>query len=175
MLDFQFDDIFWVAKATLPSWAGYQNRKSMHGVDVSDGSASITFAPEGRDESPLTPAELASVQWLLDSEAKQAAAVVNGVWAAYPRLQEAYGYVGADRDAFMPNLKSPADFRDLIGLLNVNIHPLMKDGLPYIGYEFSCAWDEEHGLGVLMHGTRVVDIGGADTAILLWIAERDAR
>jgi hypothetical protein len=29
-------------------------------------------------------------------------------------------------------------------------------------------------LGVLMHGTRVVKIGGADTAFLLWIAEEDA-
>jgi len=38
-----------------------------------------------------------------------------------------------------------------------------KDGIPYVGFEFGCTWDEEHGLGVLMHGTRTVEIG--DTAM----------
>ena len=50
----------------------------------------------------------------------------------------------------------------------------MKDGLPCFGYEFGCTWDGEHGLGVLMHGKRVVEVGGADTAFTLWIAKRDA-
>jgi hypothetical protein len=51
---------------------------------------------------------------------------------------------------------------------------VLKDGLPYVGYEFGRRWDGEHGLGVLMHGTRVVEVGGADTAMTLWIAKRDA-
>ena len=55
----------------------------------------------------------------------------------------------------------------------VNVHPIQHQGLPYAGFEFGCTWDDEHGLGVLMHGTRVVKIGGADTAILLWLAKQD--
>lgn len=74
----------------------------------------------------------------------------------------------------MPDVKSIEDFRDLIGLHAVNIHQVEKDGIPYAGFEFGCTWDAEHGLGVLMHGTRTVEIGGADTAILLWIAKEDA-
>jgi hypothetical protein len=62
-----------------------------------------------------------------------------------------------------------------VGLYAVNIHQLDNDGVPYVGYEFGCEWDEEHGLGVLMHGTRLIEVGFADTAILLWIAERDAE
>jgi hypothetical protein len=57
----------------------------------------------------------------------------------------------------------------------VNVHQVQKDGIPYVGFEFACTWDEEHGLGVLMHGTRTVEIGGADTAFLLWLAEVDAE
>ena len=30
------------------------------------------------------------------------------------------------------------------------------------------------GLGVLMHGSRVVEVGDADTAFTLWIAKQDA-
>ena len=65
--------------------------------------------------------------------------------------------------------------RALIGLSSINVHQVQKDGVPYVGFEFGCTWDEEHGLGVLMHGTRTVEIGGADTAITLWIAEKDAK
>ena len=49
------------------------------------------------------------------------------------------------------------------------------EGAAYVGYEFGCAWEEEHGLGLMMHQGRIVAMGGADTAILEWIAEKDAQ
>jgi hypothetical protein len=56
---------------------------------------------------------------------------------------------------------------------NVHILPVERDGLGYIGFELGCSWDEEHGVGVMLHGGRIIDIGSADTAFLSWIAERD--
>lgn len=35
---------------------------------------------------------------------------------------------------------------------------------PYVGLDFSCRWEEEHGLGVLCFGTEVLEIGDAETA-----------
>ena len=179
MLDFQFDEFFWVAKARLPSWAGYQTRNGPYGAisseSASDGSVRITFAPEGRNKSPLTDEEVASVQWLLDHEDDMASAVLDSLFAEYPGLQQSYGYEEAERRRCMPDIASPAGFRQLIGLHTVHVHPLRKNGLAYIGFEFGCTWDDEHGLGVLMHGTRVVQVGGADTAFLLWIARQDAE
>ena len=176
MLEFQLDEYFWTAKARLPAWAGYQSRYGAYGSvsseHPSDGSVTVTFAPEGRDTSPLTDAELDQVRWLLDHEGQIASAILKGLLAEYPKLQEDYD--DEDRAQYMPDVASADDFRALIGRYNVNVHPLVKDGVPYLGYEFGCTWEEEHGLGVLMHGTRVVEIGGADTAILLWIARRDA-
>ena len=142
--------------------------------EPSDGSVTITFAPEGRDKSPLTADEHQLVQWLLDHDTELKSALLAGLLAEYPKQQELYGYEGSERAEYMPDVLSADDFRKLIGLYGVNLHPLQKDGLPYLGFEFGCTWDVEHGLGVLMHGTRVVEVGGADTAILLWIAERDA-
>jgi hypothetical protein len=179
MLNFQLGEFFWTADAQLPSWAGFQTRKGAYGSvsspTPSDGSVTITFAPEGRDTSPLLPDELASVQWLLDHDDEIASALLKGLLVEYPKLQLEYGYEGAERDEWMPDVLSSDEFRSLIGLHSVHVHPLTKDGLPYFGYEFGCTWDEEHGLGVLMHGLRVVEIGGADTAFMLWVAERDAR
>jgi hypothetical protein len=55
----------------------------------------------------------------------------------------------------------------------LNIHVADGGDLPYIGYELGCTWDEEHGLGVMMHGTRLVAIGQADAALHLWVAQKD--
>jgi len=73
-----------------------------------------------------------------------------------------------------PTIETEQDLRRNIGLYAINIHPVAQDGVPYVGYEFGCEWEEEHGLGVLMHGSRLVDVGFADVAILSWIAEKDA-
>ncbi len=178
MLDFKFNDHFWTAPARFPEWAGFQTRLGPYGgisSDApSDGTLTVTFAPEGRDEPPLTQAELTLVQWLLDHHVEQSAAVLDGIWKEYPGLREPYGYSEAELRLYMPELSSPEGFRTLIGLYSVNVHQLAKDGVPYIGYEFGCTWDDEHGLGVLMHGSRVVEVGDAHTAFLLWIAEQDA-
>jgi hypothetical protein len=88
-------------------------------------------------------------------------------------LQEVYDYSAGEKAKFMPDISSPDDLKRLIGPYAINVHQLEYGGLPYIGFEFGCLWDEEHGLGVLMHGTRCVEVGGCDTAILLWIAKQD--
>ncbi len=75
----------------------------------------------------------------------------------------------------MPDILVGADLRRLIGLHTVYIHQVSRNGMPYTGYEFGCTWDDEHGLGILMHGTRALKIGGAGTAFLLWIAKKDAE
>jgi hypothetical protein len=123
----------------------------------------------------VTEQDYASVQWWLDHEAEVASAVLEGLLAEYPKLQQLYGYEGAERETYMPDVSRTEEFRPLIGLHNVHFVPLLKEGLPYVGYEFGCTWDGEHGLGVLMHGSRVVEVGGANTAFTLWIAEKDAR
>lgn len=178
MLDFQFDGFFWKAQAHLPSWAGFQLRNGPYGSlssdDPSDGVVKIT-APDHPDDSPPTEQDRACVQWLLDHEAEVAPAVLEGLLAEYPKLQQLYGYEGEERETYMPDVSSRDDFRQLIGLHEVHVLPLLREGIPYIGFEFGCTWDGEHGLGVLMHGTRVVEVGDAATAFTLWIAERDAR
>jgi hypothetical protein len=179
MLDFQWDDFFWTAQAQLPGWVGYQSRNGPYGSissdEPSDGRVTIIVEPEGGKEIPLTEQERAGVQGWLDREAEVGSAVLKGLLAEYPKLQELYGYEGEQRETCMPDVSSTEEFRELIGLHNVHFVPLRKDGLPYVGCEFGCTWDGKHGLGVLTHGSRVVEVGGADSAFTLWVAERDAR
>ncbi|WP_052737558.1 hypothetical protein [Grimontia sp. AD028] len=173
------EDLWWQAKANLPSWNGFQSIGGLCGSNdensASDGTVTVLFAPEGRDASPLNREEVESVIWVLENESDISVNLLESLLIIYPQLQITYGYSDSEKAEYMPDVLVPNDFNTLISLHSVNVHPLCKDGVPYIGFEFGCKWDEEHGLGVLMHGSRVVEIGGADTAILLWLAEKDAE
>jgi hypothetical protein len=56
--DFSWSDYFWTAKISLESWAGFQSRGGSYGsvdsLGASKGLVTVVFAPEGRDDSPLT-------------------------------------------------------------------------------------------------------------------------
>jgi hypothetical protein len=173
------DDLWWTTTAEFPSWKGFRSRSGAYGAQdsaiPSDGSVRIVFAPEGRGNEPLTDSDKSSIAWVIENEASISKALILSLLEEYPSLQEQYGYSGEEKAELMPDIKSTEDLRTLIGLHSVNVHPVQKDGIPYIGFEFGCTWDNEHGLGILMHGTRTAEIGGADAAILLWIAERDAE
>src|SRR5689334_1518142 len=172
------DDLWWTTEAVLPSWAGFQSRKGPYGsrdtAVLSDGSVKIVFAPEGRGREPLKSSEISSIIWAIENEALLSKALLSSLLKEYPSLQHQYGYSGKEKAELMPDVRCAGDFRGLIGLHYLNVHQIQKDGVPYVGFEFGCTWDGEHGLGILMHGTRTVEIGGADTAFLSWIAKRDA-
>ena len=59
---------------------------------------------------------------------------------------------------------SPEDMRRLVSFEGLFVWYRSKDGVAYTGYSFSCAWDNEHGAGVIVHEDRVVEVGDAATA-----------
>lgn len=172
-LEFTRDDERWVTVAVLPTWKGPQY-SDYNLPEIADGSVEIVFAPEGRDDSPLTDVERASVSWFVENEALVSQAALRALLGAYPPADD-YGYSPEEMAERMPEVSSLAEYRRLVSLQVVFVHPLVRGGIPYVGLQLACSWEEEHGLGILMHGERVVEIGGADTAFLLWVAKRDAK
>jgi hypothetical protein len=85
------------------------------------------------------------------------------------------GYDDDELAEVMPEIERAEDLRKLMGLSSIHVLNAAKDETAYIGFEFGCTWDCEHGLGVMTHRTRVVEIGGADSSFLAWIAKRDAE
>ena len=158
----------------MPFWSGFSGGAS-HESAAPDAGFEVVFAPEGRDTAPLAADEIKSVEWLQQNYATQSAPLLDRLLQEYPGLRLEYGYDEEELEEWMPNVRSTEEFKSLISLQSVTVHQLSKDGVPYAGYMFDTLWDPEHGLGVLMHGTRVVAFGGADTAILLWLAEQDAN
>ena len=114
------------------------------------------------------------MQWFLEHEADVSAAAKAAIFNAYGELRESGDFSPQEAEELLPVIANADALRQLIGLYAVNVHQIANGGMPYLGFEFGCTWDQGHGLGVLMHGTRAVAVGGADTAGLLWIAEQDA-
>jgi hypothetical protein len=158
------DNLWWGTILHLPSWAGYQSRfgpyTSIDKPTPSDGKVRLVFAPDGRGNELLTEQETQLVSWFEANEAVVSAAVKVAIlkWCAPYTSQP---------------ITNENDLKCHIGLYSINIHQLVAHDFPYIGFEFGCNWEEEHGLGVMMHGTRLVDIGFADTALHLWVAQKD--
>lgn len=177
---FAWHDYFWVTSARLPAWSGYQIRNGPYGAvgaeGLSDGTVQLLFAPEGRDDAPLKDSEVNLVRWVIENEAAVHEAMIQRLFDEYPKFrEEAIGWFDEDEaNRLLPEVHSPEGLKKLVGIVSINVHQIAKGGMPYIGIELGCTWEVEHGVGILLHGSTPLEIGGADTAILLWIAKKHA-
>jgi len=161
----------WTAQVVLPAWH----------IMTDAGAVSVEFLADA--PTPHTPPSLAQLQTLDRLAADQSelhSVVVAALRAHYAQLRPKYVDFARKYPEFMgdPDLSMPAfpdDRRlsDLHELQVIYIHNVSESALAYVGFLFSATWEPEHGVGVLVHGTRVVEVGGADTAFLEWIAEKD--
>ncbi|WP_353311734.1 hypothetical protein [Shimia sp. NS0008-38b] len=119
--------------------------------------------------------EIGLVEWFYNNYEMQKPFLLNAVFAAYPDFRKQYfeDYNLDENEEDLPTLATVDELSKVVVLEEVFVHQISKDGVPYVGYQFDCRWEEEHGLGVLMHNSRVVEIDGADCAYVLWIAEQD--
>lgn len=154
----EHDGSYWSGELALRSFAdlmGPKRRKLL--VEI-----------EG-EELP-TAAQQAGIRWLLAEQEAASRAVRKAILAGYPEQRRRFGH-----DVPMPETLTEDMLADHVDLRGVTFHEATRGRVPYIGFTFGCTWEDEHGLGLMMHGTRCVELGGADTAILGWIADRDAK
>ena len=146
------DDVgFWTGTLKLPSWQKAFGAKR----------SKILIEIDSEDEPSDT--RVRGLKWLIDHEAAALKSVLRAIERELPRFRKTYGF------------GEIAKLEKVIEPTSVGVHEVKRGTAPSIGYSFRCPWDEEHGLGVLMHGVRAVQVGGADVAILEWIAEKDAK
>jgi hypothetical protein len=155
----------------LPSWAGFGGS-----ID------SYWLAVQAEGKAVPTPEQAAAFRHLLDDEASVTEAVARALLADYPeaRAECIDGYDGdsvciAEVEAILPEvLTDVTGLRPLVGLCGVHILSVSRGGVAYVGFEFGCEWDTEHGAGVLTHLGRVVASGQADISFAAWAAREDA-
>ena len=178
----QWDDYYWSTTIRLPAWAGYQDRsgpyasKGTSKKSVGEVQLTINVLSDEERSNP-TSEQSAAFTHLLKNQKQIQKAILLAVFDNYPGYRDSFmEFHDLDKtDNQLPILKRYQQLKDLVGLSSFCIHTVKKDGIAYVGYEFGCAWEEEHGLVAMMHLDRVVEVGHADVGLLEWIAESDAK
>lgn len=146
------------------------------GFDIADeGEIPIDLEKDdGAGDAP-DPVMLDAARWLLAHDADFTQVVLDTLVADLPRLRDIENAVVLGDDDFrLPRQWDAAMASSLVWLETINLPPVAGHA-PYIGVGFRCAWEPEHGYGLMLCGTEVVERGGADTAVLSWIAARHAE
>lgn len=145
-------------------------------VDLSFGAgAALSVTPYDPSISRLPEAyQCDALTYQIEEGDQVFASVLAALRPHYGELRPRYhSFLGEDFDSLMPAVNTSSDLARLIDLRHVHIHPWTKNGIGYVGLQFGCTWDQEHGLGCLMHLDRVVKIGGADVSFACSPAEAD--
>ncbi|MGB1252604.1 MAG: DUF6985 domain-containing protein [Candidatus Promineifilaceae bacterium] len=136
-------------------------------ISLSFGNdADLNVTPYDSNISRMpTPAQGDALAFHIQNGDRVFTAVLEMLLPYYQRMRPKYvDYLGDDADQLMPEVTQHEALTPLIDLQQVHIHPWEKLGVGYVGLQFGCTWDIEHGLGVMMHNDRVVELGGADVA-----------
>ena len=167
-------------KVSLPIWKDFQNRQVAYGsLDESEnlnGEFGISIGGDMVVDNPTIKMEHTNAYDYLATHSEQVQnSILTRLLAEYKNLQTEYGYQEDKAKEFMPVVDKIEQFKKLIGLSQIHIMEVSKDNISYVGYEFSCTWDDEHGIGFMTHKQRIIDFGGADTSFLTWVAKKDLK
>jgi hypothetical protein len=132
-------------------------------------------SPTDADDTVSVPSngQESAFIFLRDNDALMRDKVIRAIFDAYPTMREsAAAFFGKGLNEIMPHLQTPSDLKPMIGLSTIHISDVEKDGAAYIGFEFGCDWEQEHGLGVMTHKDRIVEVGDCQTAFDAWRLRR---
>jgi hypothetical protein len=169
----RWDDFGWAGRIQLPSWAGFATRPGSRSKKVSNGTVELDVAVEDDEaRTPPTAAQVQAMQHLLDNEAAVASAVLQELFEQYSDERENFD---EEEGIELPELTDRGGLRPLVSPPYVHVLHVAKGGVAYVGFGFNCAWEKEHGAGVMTHLGRIVESGHAACSFEVWIAERDAK
>jgi len=154
------------------AFKGLQSRNgpytSLDSRQLSDGTVALHIDSElSADFEPL-PIQIDTINWISNNGDLIKKSILSSIQKYYIKLKECYGYDPNDRDhqIWFPPLEKVEDLGKVMGVGNVSISLRCKEGLCVYCLECGCSWDDEHGLGIIMHKDEVLTIGDAGSIML---------
>ncbi len=163
MQNFEFINGIWKGKIELKIWNDFFNQDEMIDLNIG-GDLKIT---------EITEIHKSTDDYIVCNQEKLLNNIIDELMKKYPKMQEEYGYELEEIEEYMPNVNKSEDFKKLLTPKRIYILDIEKEGVAYVGFHFSCVWDEEHDFGVMIHKEKIVKMGGAEVAFLSWIAQDD--
>lgn len=172
MIEFVERDGEYHAPVRLQSWSGFRDASGPYGSPIrplSDGSTAFRLIRTPDSSDPPTPTERTAAEYVLMHEDEIAKAAIDAIFEDYRAFRSYYvaEYPPDVAARELPDIAQADGLKQLIGLDCIFLHasqPGHDRMQPYFGLAMGCEWDSEHGLGLLMQGTRPVEIAGEETA-----------
>jgi len=108
--------------------------------------------------------QIAAYNYLIDNEVAICQLVLERIAQYFITKWQQYFRDDGASEALIEHVSTPAGIQETLHLNRLSVHNKFFRGSAYIGFGFDCSWEEEHGVGVLLHADRVVSIGGEDTS-----------
>jgi hypothetical protein len=157
-LTYDEEDATWSTKRKFAEFVPF--RQTPHGK----GKAPTAFDlfVEAEDKADPSPAQGRAFEYYVEHEASICTKVIVAIFRWYQRLRK------QDREWFedeeCPEISQPDELREFMEFHSLRIHRDEFKGIALVGFSFDCKWDEEHGLGVLMHRGTMLDVGQQEVA-----------
>lgn len=151
---------------SLDSWKDYQSRQVVCGSNetnsISDGFVKVRVEGKKVESAKKTTlAQVNAIEFLINHSDKIRDALLTGLLDKLSNLKEV-------DDNLTPDISGIEGMKKVIGLSYLHVMSSDKDDFAYVGFELDCEWDEEHGIGVIMHKDRIVKIGQAEITHDSW-------
>lgn len=151
----------------LKSWTGYflydDSYKLKEHKVVTNGRIDLWIEHDiATDGSLYIPQEqVNSYFYLVEHQERMKHSILEELKKQFPRLLSVEYASWDHEDPGIPRLSdlTPGfDFKNYIGPESINIGEDVRDGQSYVTWRFRCTWDPEHGLEVITHKDRIIDI-----------------
>ncbi len=174
-----WDAYAWDGRMSLPSWARIDiclsdETPALH-APKSNGRVGLAIKPaDDAQRFPPTAEQIAAYEHLVANDRWICAAALAAIYEIYEGERQTFlGYCDDGLEHLVPPIDSAAGLRQLVCLHTVHILPISKDGCAYVGLELGCTWEDEHGLGLMLHKNRVLAVGQAEVSFREHVCEDD--
>jgi hypothetical protein len=152
---------------TLPCWNGYYLHDDTYKLKkdkvITGGCIDLWVDGDIAPDNSLhfSGEQVAAYTYLVKQQESIKHSILQGLKQEFPRLlSDEYASWDHEDPAFprLSDLTAAFDFKDYIGPESIHIGEDANDGVGYITWRFRCRWDVEHGLDIITHKERVVEI-----------------
>ena len=151
------------ARIVLEAWDGYLYKHRENGKEITDGKVRLNFDCYRGNNPEDCRAEINAYQDLLKNQSEIRDSIIRTLIEKFGWLRETYDWDCED-EPDVPNIPPvDFDFKPFIGPLTVSFVDESKNDIAYLEWHFQCAWDPEHGLAVITHQDRVIDLDRGET------------
>lgn len=151
------------ARIVLEAWDGYLYKHWENGKEITDGKVRLNFDCYRGNNPEDCRAEINAYNHLLKNQHEIRDSIIRTLIEKFNWLKKTYDW--DQDDEITPETIADFDFKSFIGPLSVSFHEECKDDIAYLEWHFQCEWDEEHGLAVITHQERVIDLDRGETDI----------